>query len=109
MVGPKSTSSLIEPGLASRLDAAGAAAALNDDRQRIVDAARETLRQAGLAPQAVQGLFFTGGSTGLASLVDRIGAVLPAATVVRGDRFASVVMGLGLHAARLFGAADRPR
>lgn len=55
-----------------------------------------------MAPAAVQAVFFTGGSTGLASLVDGIAAVLPAATPVRGDRFASVAHGLGLHAQRLF-------
>jgi hypothetical chaperone protein len=95
----------VEPGLAASLDAQAAARVLHDDQERIVAAARETLRQAGVAPAAVQTLFFTGGSTGLASLVDALAAVLPAATKVRGDRFASVARGLGLHAARVFGAA----
>jgi hypothetical chaperone protein len=99
----------VEPGLAATLDTAGAATALGHDQERIVEAARETLRLAGLAPAAVQALFFTGGSTGLASLVDGIAAVFPAATAVRGDRFASVVQGLGLHAARVFGAAPQRR
>ena len=92
----------VEPGLASALDAAGAVQALQADQDRIVAAARETLRQAGVPPRAVQVVFFTGGSTGLASLVDGIAAVFPAATPIRGDGVASVAQGLGLHARRLF-------
>ena len=93
---------VVEPGLAAALDAAGAARALQADQARIVAAAHETLRQAGVPATAVQAVFFTGGSTGLSSLVDGIAAVFPAATAVRGDRFASVAQGLGLHAERVF-------
>lgn len=93
---------LVEPGLDAALDAAGAAQALAADQARIVDAAHETLRQADVPATAVQAVFFTGGSTGLTSLVDGIAAVFPGATAVRGDRFASVAQGLGLHAARVF-------
>jgi hypothetical chaperone protein len=57
---------------------------------------------AGCSAQQVDALYFTGGSTGLAPLAQRIAARLPAATVVRGDRFASVAHGLGLHALRVF-------
>jgi len=98
----------VEPGLAVGLDAARAAEALADDQQRIVDAARETLHQAGVAPSAVQALFCTGGSTGLGSLVTSLSAVLPAATVVRGDRFASVVRGLGVTARQVFSGDGGP-
>lgn len=93
---------IVEPGLASTLDAATAARVLQADQAHIVDVAHETLRQAGVTPSAVQALFFTGGSTGLASLVDGIAALFPDATLVRGDRFASVATGLGLHARRVF-------
>jgi hypothetical chaperone protein len=47
-------------------------------------------------------MYFTGGSTGLAPLVAAIAQVAPAARSVRGDRFASVATGLGVHARRLF-------
>jgi hypothetical chaperone protein len=50
-------------------------------------------------------MYFTGGSTGLTPLVAAIAAVAPAAAVVRGDRFASVATGLGVHARRLFEGA----
>ena len=93
----------IEPGLQVQLNADQAIAAVDADLQRIVDAAQTTLRQAGLAHERVDALYFTGGSTGLAVLAQRIAARFPAASVVRGDRFASVAQGLGVHARRTFG------
>jgi hypothetical chaperone protein len=95
---------LVEPGLATLLREADAAAALEADLAAIVAAAVETARLAGVAPGDVQDLYFTGGSTGLAPLVERIAAAFPAATRVRGDRFASVAQGLGIHAQTVFGA-----
>ncbi|MBV8604424.1 MAG: Hsp70 family protein [Pelomonas sp.] len=92
----------VERGLSVGLDAAQAGAALAADLGRIVAAARDTVRLAGLAPDAIDVLYFTGGSTGLATLADAIAAEFPRAAAVRGDRFASVATGLGLHAARLF-------
>ena len=47
--------------------------------------------------------YFTGGSTALGALTARIGAALPLAQRVAGDRFASVAS--GLNARRLFDAA----
>jgi hypothetical chaperone protein len=93
----------VDAGLQVALDAGRAAAAVEADLQRIVDASLETVRQAGLQPDDVDVLYFTGGSTGLASLVDRIAAGFPRAERVRGDALASVGQGLGLHARRLFG------
>ncbi len=94
---------LIEPGLATALDAAEALQALDADLQRIADAARETLALAGVTAQDVRTLYFTGGSTGLAALTARIAEVVPGARAVHGDRESSVARGLGLHARRLFG------
>jgi hypothetical chaperone protein len=93
---------LLERGLSSALTADTAAQALETDLARIVAAAHETVRLAGLAPAQVDALYFTGGSTGLTALVDRIAAGFPAAERVRGDRFSSVAQGLGEHARALF-------
>ena len=95
----------LEPGLRTTMDEAQAVAAIDADLQRIVAAADETLRLAGVAHGQVGALYLTGGSTGLRPLADGIAARFPAARVVRGDRFASVAQGLGVHAQRLFGAA----
>ena len=67
-----------------------------------------TVQQAGLTPAGIDALYFTGGSTGLRLLAERVAAAFPRAVVVRGDRFASVVAGLGLHAARRFGRGREP-
>ena len=94
----------LEIGLSAALQEDRAAEAIEADLGRIVQAAAETARQAGVAAEAVDVVYFTGGSTGLRPLVDRIAAKFPAAARVRGDRFASVAQGLGLHARAVFGA-----
>ena len=94
----------LAPGLGAELSEPQAIAALDADLQRIVQAATDTLTQAGLRPAQVDALYFTGGSTGLKPLAQRISALFPAARAVRGDRFASVAQGLGHHARRVFGA-----
>ncbi|WP_077035521.1 Hsp70 family protein [Pelomonas sp. KK5] len=94
--------SLVEPGLVVGLSESVALQALERDVDSIVRAGQETVAQAGLKPEQIDALYFTGGSTGLRLLSERIAAGFPAATQVRGDRFASVATGLGLHAARLF-------
>jgi hypothetical chaperone protein len=55
-------------------------------------------------PDQIDALYFTGGSTGLRTLVQAIAQDFPQAQVVRGERFASVATGLGVHARRLFGS-----
>ncbi len=92
----------VERALAVMLDEREAVQAIEADLARIVDAARVTVRQAGLRADQVDALYFTGGSTGLRLLAQQIGAAFPAARAVRGDRFASVATGLGLYARRWF-------
>jgi hypothetical chaperone protein len=92
-----------ERHLAAALTEQQAIDAIEVDIGRIVGAAREAVTQAGLRPDQVDALYFTGGSTGLRLLATRIAAAFPAAQVARGDRFASVATGLGLHAQRWFG------
>ena len=91
-----------ERGLGVALAEAQAVAAIDADIDRIVATARRTAADAGLAPERIDALYFTGGSTGLRLLAQRIAAAFPSARAVRGDRFASVATGLGLHARRVF-------
>jgi hypothetical chaperone protein len=93
-----------ERGLCAALSEQAVVQAIDADIERIVGAARAAVAQAGLVPAQIDALYFTGGSTGLRLLADRIGAAFPTAQLARGDRFASVVTGLGLHAQRWFGA-----
>ncbi len=94
---------LVESGLAVLIAEQDVVGALDADLDRIALAADETLKQAGLSRDKVSALYFTGGSTGLLPLAQRIATGFPAAKIVRGDRFASVATGLGLHAQRVFG------
>jgi hypothetical chaperone protein len=98
----------VEPGLAVALDAGQQHAALAANVERIVAAALETARLAQVAEERVEVVYFTGGSTGLALLVERIAAQFPRAEAVHGDRFTSVVGGLALAAQRHFGGRARP-
>jgi hypothetical chaperone protein len=93
----------IEPGLRQPLSQERQNLALAADLERIVAAARETLKLARVDSERVDALYFTGGSTGLHELVRQLSAAFPAAQTVRGDRYASVVSGLAITAARRSG------
>ena len=58
---------------------------------------------AGVQPEDVDTVFFTGGSSGVGLLRDRIGAMVPGARRVEGDLFGSIGTGLALDALRRFG------
>jgi hypothetical chaperone protein len=64
---------------------------------------RRLLDEAGIAPERVDTVFFTGGSSGVASLRERIAAIVPDARRVEGDLFGSIGAGLAIDAARKFG------
>jgi len=61
------------------------------------------LRDAGITAAAIDTVFFTGGSSGVRLLRERIAAVVPQARQVEGDRFGSIGAGLALDAQRKFG------
>nr|WP_315393467.1 Hsp70 family protein [uncultured Duganella sp.] len=61
------------------------------------------LADAGVGPADVDTVFFTGGSSGVLRLRERIGALVPAARKVEGDLFGSIGAGLALDAVRKFG------
>ncbi len=72
----------------------------------LVDSIESTVRgmlaQTGVAAAAVDTVFFTGGSSGVPLLRQRIAALLPSARRVEGDPFGSIGTGLALDAARRF-------
>ena len=96
---------LIEENLRIPFTVARQDEALEHKISRIVDTASETLRRTSLDPTDVNAVYFTGGSTGLTFLTDRIAALFPNAKAVKGDKFSSVANGLGIYAARKFGKA----
>lgn len=61
------------------------------------------VRSAGLAPERIGTVFFTGGSTSIPAIERACLAVTPQAKIVRGDKFASVGIGLTIDAGLRFG------
>ncbi len=79
----------------------------NDSILHLVDNIDQTvlklLADAGVKADAVDTVFFTGGSSGVRMLRERIGALLPNARKVEGDLFGSIGAGLALDAVRKYG------
>jgi hypothetical chaperone protein len=70
---------------------------------RIGETVNKLLSDAGVAADQVDTVFFTGGSSGVPLLRQRVGALLSKAQRVEGDLFGSIGAGLALDAARKFG------
>ena len=74
---------------------------------RLVQSVEQTvsrlLKDAGVAVSAVDTVFFTGGSSGVPLLRQRVQALVPLARCVEGDLFGSIGAGLALDAQRKFG------
>ena len=79
--------------------------AVKQDTNRIIHAIDRCCEAAAVAPERVQSIFLTGGSTGIPAVRQRILDHLPNARPVDGDRFGSVGMGLAIDAQRRFGHA----
>ena len=72
--------------------------------EQVETAVSRLLTEAGLAATGIDTIFFTGGSSGIPLLRQRIAALLPQARVVEGDLFGSIGAGLAVDAARRYGA-----
>ena len=104
----RSISVTSRPGLAAELDE-GEARCARSTPTSIASSPRRARpsRRPGSRAGAVDALYFTGGSTGLDILSERLRAGVPGARLVRGDRFASVATGLALFAQRRFAGRRR--
>jgi hypothetical chaperone protein len=80
---------------------------LDDATAPLIDKIETTvaglLRDADIEPKSIDTVFFTGGSSRVSQLRQRISALLPHARSVEGDLFGSIGAGLALDAARKFG------
>lgn len=93
---------VVEADLYVDFDESQQVVALGTRVQRIFQAALQTARDANLDRAQIDTLYFTGGSTALGLLTDAIAKEFPRAKIAAGDRFASVVTGLGIDATRRF-------
>ena len=94
---------LIEKNLATQFNSAQQQVAITANVEKIRRCAQETITKAQVDPAKINAVYFTGGSTALQSLAHTIAAVCPNAKPIVGNRFSSVVTGLGIAAQRRWG------
>lgn len=94
----------IEAGLQVGIDRHGLQAATASLAQRLSAKVAACISLAGLAPEDVDAVVLTGGSTRLAHVRAAIIQTAPSARVVDGDTFGSVGTGLTIEAGRRYGA-----
>jgi hypothetical chaperone protein len=92
----------IEKDLVIPVSGAILVTAINGLLDRIVHSASTVIAQAGITHDKVTALYFTGGSTSIQELRRRFQHAFPASRIVVGDKFSSVVRGLGVSAKNLF-------
>lgn len=93
----------ISPGETLLLQRADFAAAIGELVGTVERSVTGLLRDAGVHVDAVDTVFFTGGSSSVPLLRERIAALLPQARRAEGDLFGSIGTGLALDALRKFG------
>lgn len=71
--------------------------------EKIEGTVARLLPEAGLTAAGIDTIFFTGGSSGIPLLRQRIASLLPQARAVEGDLFGSIGAGLAVDAARRYG------
>jgi len=93
----------IEAGLQVELTRAGFESAIAPLLERVAGSVEQLLVDAGVRPDAVDTVFFTGGSSAIPALRQRIAELLPQARHVEGNRFGSIGSGLAIEARKRYG------
>jgi hypothetical chaperone protein len=93
----------IAPGEAVTLQRSELDRAIGGQVLSVEQTVARLLKDAGVAVSAVDTVFFTGGSSGVPLLRQRVQALVPQARCVEGDLFGSIGAGLALDALRKFG------
>jgi hypothetical chaperone protein len=92
----------LETGLEAQATRAGFDKAIHGKTYRLTNIALECIRDAGLKPDAVSTIFFTGGSSRVPAVRDAIAAAAPSARIAAGSDFLSVALGLTREAQRRY-------
>jgi hypothetical chaperone protein len=93
----------VEHDLEAHIARAEFDAAIAEKTGRLCRLARECIADAGLAPNAIDTIFLTGGSSRVPSVRHAIAAAAPQARLARGSDLLAVALGLTRDAARRFG------
>ncbi|MBZ9705789.1 Hsp70 family protein [Mesorhizobium sp. ESP7-2] len=81
----------------------GLEATIAREIERVTETVAQTIRDAGVKPSDITAVFLTGGSTAIPLARREILSLVPQASVIEGDMFGSVGLGLALDAQRKFG------
>jgi len=76
---------------------------IHDDLNRIITCIMQTIALAGVKPQNISAIFYTGGSTKIPVIHEKINPLFLNAEIVQGDAFGSVGLGLTIDAQRKYG------
>ncbi len=93
----------LERGLVAELTREGFDLSITPLVDRVTTTVRKLLADAGVSGDRIDTVFFTGGSSGVPLLRERIASVLPEARHVEGNLFGSIGSGLAIEAARRYG------
>ncbi|WP_319484460.1 Hsp70 family protein [uncultured Cohaesibacter sp.] len=94
--------SFVEKGLAAIMTRDDLIDALEDGTRRIRLTIAEALNEAGLSGEEITAVFLTGGSTKVPYIRESLTSMAPHATIIEGDAFGSVGIGLTLEAQKRF-------
>lgn len=75
---------------------------IDDYLERITATIMSAIQHAGIKPEAISAIFYTGGSTKIPAVHEKINPLFPHAELVQGDAFGSVGLGLTIEAQRRF-------
>lgn len=75
---------------------------IHDELQRIINTILHAIKIANIKPADINAIFYTGGSTKIPYIRDRINPLFPNAEIIQGDAFGSVGMGLTIDAQRKY-------
>ena len=88
---------------AAEITRAGLESTIDRDIERVTATVAQTIQDAQVQPSDITAVFLTGGSTAIPLARQQILALVPQASVIEGDMFGSVGLGLALDAQRKFG------
>ncbi|MGX5799880.1 Hsp70 family protein [Bradyrhizobium sp. Arg314] len=87
---------------AAEITRAGLEETIRGDIERVAATVQQTIADAGVAASAITAVFLTGGSTAIPLAKRQILSLVPQASVIEGDMFGSVGLGLALDAQRKY-------
>lgn len=98
--------SFIENDLAISISRDTLNTVISRELEKIMNKIKETVNVAGITFSDIDAIFYTGGSTKIPLVREKINALFPKAEIIQGDAFGSVGLGLTIDAQKKYGAAS---